>query len=546
MRSIFKRALALAMILGLSMLSSSALASHVHTYTAWAIITAPSCLSPGLREQHCTFPGCTSTITEQIPPSGHDYGPWQVESLATCTKGEVNVHTCNRCFVSERSTGAPLGHLFSPWSLDRVPTCTQNGLETRSCSRCLVTESHSIPALGHTYGAFVVQTPATCTQNGYETRSCGVCGVIDSRNIPASGHLFSPWLTITPATCTDSGHRERVCAVCGVTEIQHPSPLGHAFGPWNTLLAANCTTPGNSSRTCTRCLIVENRSLKPLGHAMGPYILTAPATCAMEGVKTSTCSRCGVALTKSLPKIKHKFSPWTVSVPSTCTVKGTQERTCTACGQVENRSLKLAAHQPKNQWIALRKPTLDQKGLKVKYCAVCDKIVVRQEYSLGSFRYDQPAMNFGVPLASLNPRERLAGNAFPLDLESNPNMEIPIVTQDGYFIGLILINSDENQLTLRYQLNDPNTLIKSDAFYLFADLSAINQESLGAFAPSYHFEESIPREGLQKGILVAKFTVSFDQKGQGVRAFKDRDFFTDGTSRNYEVVQTLRNRLTNP
>lgn len=560
-----------------------------HVYPAdWTVQTAPGCTTPGLKTKACTVAGCTNVQSEQIPPAGHQFGAWEVYAQPGCDSTGLKTRSCTKCGTQEQASIPATGHAFGGWTVYSAATCTAQQMETRSCSKCGTTESrYTTPALGHDYTGWTVQTlpgclyqgseirscnrcgmeehrstaalghdfgpwyefqAPNCTQMGLERKDCSRCGTVESRYLNATGHAMGAWTVISTQDCTHPGEKSRVCGTCGYVEPDYKPPLGHQMGPWTEVTPPGCTTQGKTQRTCARCGVAETGVLYALNHAMGPFVQTLAPTCAMEGERVSTCGRgCGHEIKEKIKKLPHTFAPWQVDTPSTCQVAGLQSRTCMVCGHKETAALKLGKHQYDGGWLALRKPTLEKVGIKIKRCTVCNREIQRREYAPDSYRYQVAGAGFGVPAASVLPQ--LQGSGFdvrliPIALSGHQEQAFPIMTADGYQVGLLRAVYDGQNLTLSYRMHDPATVVISESLMVFPGLDAVTPEALSPAAPAWWFGGGIPMTGDEKPVVAARFLLSYDQKGPGNSPFTDSGMYTDGVTSCGAVLQEMMNRLT--
>ena len=228
---------------------------HTHQGT-WVPGTEPTCTQPGIRGYYrCTcgkFFGdkdCTQEITDLdtwkvIPALGHDFGPWETVTPATCTSTGQEQRTCSRCDQQETRDIPMLEHT---WSQDYSKENADADRHYHVCTACHArdegqphtwnveaatqdTDKHCTVCgyvaqaqLGHTHqGTWVPGTEPTCTQpgaRGYYRCSCGksfedaactqeITDLDAWKVIPALGHDF----------------QNGVCTQCGATQEQPPAP----------------------------------------------------------------------------------------------------------------------------------------------------------------------------------------------------------------------------------------------------------------------------------------------------------------------------------
>ena len=99
------------------------------------------------------------------------------------------------------------------------------------------------------------------------------------------------------------------------------------------------------------------------------------ADCARTGLQKTVCAVCGETKgQKTLPRAAHKLSGWTVKTKATCESKGLKVKRCGVCGKIiERRQPAALAHQPGKAKITA--PTCVKAGFKVISCKVCGHII---------------------------------------------------------------------------------------------------------------------------------------------------------------------------
>lgn len=66
---------------------------HTHEYTAVTVIR-PTCTEPGLRRYICSCGDVDETRDEEIPATGHRWGPWTTVVEATTEQEGLKERTC--------------------------------------------------------------------------------------------------------------------------------------------------------------------------------------------------------------------------------------------------------------------------------------------------------------------------------------------------------------------------------------------------------------------------------------------------------------------
>jgi hypothetical protein len=213
---------------------------NAHKWDNGKVTTAPNCTKAGVTTYTCTI-NSAHTKTESIPTvaSAHVYpASWDNVVQPTCTQpGYREKHcTLNSSHPVIREEIPATGHSFGPWTRTKEPTCTQPGTEERVCTKCDFKETRTVPATGHNWGPWTTTKPATCTQPGTQERTCSKCGEKETRSIPATGHNWGPWTITIQPTLTSEGERTRTCTICGEKQTERMAPLTItatlcAFGP---------------------------------------------------------------------------------------------------------------------------------------------------------------------------------------------------------------------------------------------------------------------------------------------------------------------------
>lgn len=477
---------------------------HVHNYGEWRVTNQPSCTSDGKREHTCTQ--CGWVGYETLHPLGHKFGAWNTTTPATCFAAGVETRFCSVCGASETQSTAQLKHVFGPYSVTTAPTCTATGVETRRCTLCGTAETQAVAALGHDYGPWVTTVAATCTTDGAQTQTCSRCGDVKTQLLPKLGHKFGAWTVNKEATCTAAGERQRTCPVDSVVEKETIPALGHKFGAWTVNKAATCTAAGEEQRVCPVDNVVEKRAIPALG---------------------------------------HKFGAWTQTKAPTCDAKGEEQRTCSVDNVVEKRDIARLKHVPSKMWYALRKPTLTEPGIKYRVCEICGKRLDSVEYAPEGYRYGLIALNFGPYVKDLKPQElaTFVDRFTPLDLSQDGETQWPIITQDGYYIGMLKMNVFQGDLTVSYVMNDPVTVVTHEILFLHEDGMAVTAGDLNNVIETLKFNEPIPLMGLEERVLNVRLSVNYDQENAANRPFSDTGLYLDGVTQNALLLQDMTDKL---
>ena len=276
--------------------------------------TPASCTEPGERTLQCAV--CGETLTEEIPPLGHDYAETRLDP--GCTEPGSVIYVCARCGDTYGEDLPALGHDYEATRLD--PTCTDPGSVIYTCSRCGDTYAEDLPALGHDYKE--TRTEPTCTEPGSATYTCGRCNDTYTETVPAPGHDYKE--TRTEPTCTVPGKVVSVCVRCGDSHTEPLAALGHDYK--ETAVSATCTKAGTITYTCSRCKDSHTQRVPALGHDLKETI-TEP-TCTQAGKRVNVCARCGKKTAETLPALGHEYGEWTVTVQTTYRAPGEEARFC--------------------------------------------------------------------------------------------------------------------------------------------------------------------------------------------------------------------------
>lgn len=117
-------------------INKNGIQAHVHSWGAgWETLTTATCTKAGAQKRTCSE--CGATQTQIIPMLPHTWG-----SDGKCT-------VCG----NEKPTDVCTEHTWGPWEVDTPATCVDEGVRSHSCTKCHTGESETIPATGiHTYG----------------------------------------------------------------------------------------------------------------------------------------------------------------------------------------------------------------------------------------------------------------------------------------------------------------------------------------------------------------------------------------------------------
>ena len=295
------------------------IAAEEHTLTPWEYTLKSTCDSNGIRERHCTQPGCTYTETEITLPFGHSYGDWAVTVEPTCVDEGTKQCVCARCGDVIDQTIPANGH--SKVTVPEVPAkCEENGVSAGvKCSVCgeEFEGFDVIPAIGHDY--VMTHVEGDCDHDSYDLYVCKH----DSSHTYTYNTVAAPGHTGGTATCT----QKAVCDVCG-KEYGELAP--HSYSA--VVTKPTCTKGGYTTYTCTECgdSYVGDYTAATGEHDFTDGIVVKEPTCTEAGSKTITCKSCGISVSVEVPAKGHTVNEWTVN--------GSEASgTCTECGETVTR-----------------------------------------------------------------------------------------------------------------------------------------------------------------------------------------------------------------
>lgn len=521
-------------------------AEHTHTFGAWQTVKAATCTSASEEYRQCTDGSCNfREYTSLNVALGHDMGGYAVTKVPNCTTNGVETNSCNRCTYTETRAIPALGHNMGGYAVTKIPTCTTNGVETSQCSRCAYVETRAIAALGHDMGGYAVTKIPTCTESGIESRKCNRCTYTETRALAALGHQLTAWTVSSIPKCTENGAEVRTCAraACSYSEYRAIAASGHNLGVFTVAKAPTCTDMGLQERKCSNCAYTLAANIPALGHDLNAWSTTVAAGCTTAGEQKATCKRCGYEVKQFTLPLGHTYGPWTVTKQATCTEGGSEMRLCTRCGASESRQTKKAPHEAKPSWIAIRQPTPQRLGLKVRYCVFCDKIIQRAEYALKSAVYNEAAHAFGVPAASLDASlSGVRAYLIPLNREV-PVFQLPIVTENGWQIGMLTLNLADDILTITSEFYADNTYVAKASYLLLDAAEPIGAENFGVYAQERELEVPASFAGMKNPAVSIRLIASFDTAVRANKQFSNDGLFTDGVTPNAEILRKMLMQL---
>ena len=290
-----------------------------HKFSAWTVTVPATCTSKGIKERHCTEPGCTYSETEYTPAPGHSYGEWVTVVEPSCEGEGTKRCICKRCGDVIDQAVPALGH--SRVTVAAVPaTCEIDGIgEGVKCSVCGVELEgfEVLPAIGHDYE--VTHIDGDCEHDSYDLYVCKH----DSTHTYKTNIDAAPGHVGGTATCT----QKAVCDVCG---HEYGDFAPHSYEA--TVTPPTCTADGYTTYVCSACGDEYKSDIVPATgeHTYNDGIVTKTPTCTEDGEKIVACISCGRTETVVVPAKGHSVSEWTV--------EGSEAKgTCSECGETVTR-----------------------------------------------------------------------------------------------------------------------------------------------------------------------------------------------------------------
>lgn len=347
--------------------------SHVHSFSVWTQVAAPSCSQDGQESRTCS---CGETQTRTVDALPHSFGKWELIKEPTCTENGERARTCY-CGETETLEVSALSHYVKEWEITKPATCTENGVQTQVCLRCQEQLTESIPMLGHTPGEWI-GTEATCTEDGARSQYCTTCNAeVDTEVLAATGHTAGEWV-ITAATCTEDGIQYQYCVDCNTEMAVEILPAtGHIPGDW-VEEGVSCTSAGIRYKYCSACEIELEREDAPASeHTPGEWVVT-DATCTVPGARRQYCTACYKELdSEEIPTVDHTPGEWVTS-GVTCTRAGIRKQYCIVCEkELASEEVPATGHKP-GEWVTNDDFVCTEGGTRYQYCEVC-KVEVNSE-----------------------------------------------------------------------------------------------------------------------------------------------------------------------
>lgn len=347
--------------------------SHVHSFSVWTQVAAPSCSQDGQESRTCS---CGETQTRTVSALPHSFGKWEMTKEPTCTEKGERVRTC-QCGETEALEIDALSHYVKEWDITQPATCTEDGAKTQVCYRCKEQLTEVVPALGHTPGEWV-GTDATCTEDGARSKYCTTCDTeVDAEVLVATGHTAGEWV-VTAATCIEDGIQYQYCEVCNVElNTETIQATGHIPGEW-VEDGVSCTSAGVRYKYCSGCdKELEREEVPASEHTPGEWVVT-DATCASPGARRQYCTACYKELdSEEFPVVDHTPGEWVTS-GVTCIQAGIRKQYCIVCEkELGSEEVPAAGHTP-GEWVTGEGMVCTEGGTRYQYCEVC-KVEVNSE-----------------------------------------------------------------------------------------------------------------------------------------------------------------------
>ena len=343
-----------------------------HNLVKGEVTQQPNCTVEGKQNATCSDCGLTTSVS--IPTNdNHSWNAGEITTEPKCGVAGVKTYTCQHNAEHTYTESVPaLEHKYD--AVVTAPTCTEKGYTTYSCSLCGNSYMDTyVPATGHKMGQWVIVTDSTCTAVGEERSDCSACDHFETREIPVKAHDYVN-AVVTAPTCTEKGFTTRTC-VCGASIVDtYVNPTGHKFEKnWQIEVAPTCTEKGEERDYCANgCGVFNTQSVPATGHTYNEGVITTAPECEKEGVKTFTCIHGDHSYTEAVPATGHTpAEDAEVTKEPTCTEKGEMSGKCAVCGKVlEKQEIPALGHKW-GEWTVTTPATCTAKGVETRECATC-------------------------------------------------------------------------------------------------------------------------------------------------------------------------------
>lgn len=384
-------------------------AGHSYKYT---IITAPTCVSTGIRAAVCTE--CGDVIEQEVIPASHTWNEGVVISEADCTTAGLVRYTCVICGESEDVETPAHGHEFHDGkcincgesfidsihddsdfpeygmyfriddivsaygpnvintygvlldynedaSIDRVAVyLTQDGTMWRrslAFTGSGVTSAYYVPFLS--YDSDIHYTGMNSSSINTFRLSKNTMGIYTYGDYTTIGvNLADKYgkLLLSLYNVGQAGAKTRVFdnldeMIAWLSESD--VICTHEFGDWIVSKEPTCTETGTKTRVCSKCNEIQQEMIPATGHSFS-------AEWDHDGNyhwHAATCEHSDFVADKA----EHSFSVWKVVKQATTNESGLKTRTCSVCGYEESEEFlyqsvysedyKVGDRGPANGWI---------------------------------------------------------------------------------------------------------------------------------------------------------------------------------------------------
>ena len=175
---------------------------------------APTCTADGHRTFQCASADCTSTYTQILSATGHDWDNGTTENGVTtyhCKNG------CGATYTTEKPADPHIHNFVLAETIE--PTEEKEGQRIYRCS-CNKEYAEPIPKLehAHNYTEEVARVEPTCGEEGYIILVCTADGDENRVPLPATGqHSWDAGVVTKEPTTESAGEKVYTCTVCGET-----------------------------------------------------------------------------------------------------------------------------------------------------------------------------------------------------------------------------------------------------------------------------------------------------------------------------------------
>jgi hypothetical protein len=119
----------------------------------------------------------------------------------------------------------------------------------------------------------------------------------------------------------------------------------------------------------------------------------------------------------------------------------------------------------------------------------------------------------------------------------------PLITNNGYHIGMINVTTSYGAVMVSYTLNDPGSVVSKEVLFLHPVLSAITPEMLVNEAATQQFNQPIDLGGAQYIILNVRLDVAFNAANPVNTLYSDLGVYVDGVQRNFDLLMNMMDTL---